>query len=364
MMCLTVADQPGCSSQQLAEHERPKYALLRLLGERGYYKLLPLIHLERSRLQDDPFQEVALHILVWGGGIVEGDRRASVVYCEEYAGRRFTLLRGEGGERADALLVRSAGGWRWELLAQLPLKPLIVVDLSLLWRHHPRELTSLRKQVTATLGVVRRYLWDRHLLLSSVPRGAYEWLRLLLGRGAVQVSELPADEAARLRGARRIMLLDPSASKPLTGDDVLRADAFIVGGIVDRIPRPGETGRLQLAQPDSVERRRILFHGDVHGVPNRINMIVDILLKARYRFCGDVDRAVATTMSKRDIRLRAMVELARWSRGRRSRVPLEVYEEMRKWLPISFEEFVRAARKLGLEVEGFSKGQTRHGNQR
>jgi tRNA (adenine9-N1/guanine9-N1)-methyltransferase len=364
MRCLTVADRANCTSRLLAERERPKYALLRLMGEKGYYRLLPLIHLERSRLQGDPFQEVALHILVWGSGIVEGRRSGSVVYCEEYAGHRFALLHGEGGEAADSLLIRGVEGWREELLSQLNIRPLIAIDLSLLWRHHPSELTSLRKQVTATLGVIRRYLWDRHLVLTSAPRGAYEWLRLLLGRGAVQVSELPADEALRLRGARRIVLLDPSAYRPLTSSDVVEADAFIVGGIVDRIPRPGETGRLSLAQPDSVERRRILFHGDIHGVPNRINMIVEILLKARYAYCGDVDRAIASTMSRRDARLRAMVEIARWSRGRRRKVPVDLYRELSRWLPITFDDFVKAVRKLGLEVEGFSKGQTRHESQR
>jgi tRNA (adenine9-N1/guanine9-N1)-methyltransferase len=192
--------------------------------------------------------------------------------------------------------------------------------------------------------------------------GIYEWARILIGRGGPLLSALPADEAAQILGAKNIIILDPQAEKPLSREEVLHADAFIVGGIVDRTPRPGETKRIRLlgvAKP-----RKILFHGDIHGVPNRINAIIEILLKARYRYCGNIDEAIRSTMSRRDVILRAMVELSRWSRGKKRRVPITLYEELRKWLPITLRDFIIAARKIGLEVEGFSKGQTLHENPR
>ncbi len=350
MTCLTVADRGSCVSARLAESERPKYALLRLLGEKGYYKLFLAVRVERSRLASDPFQEVALQILVWNRDVVNARREGRDVACEEYSGLRYTLLLPGEGSTSDGVLTRGRGVWRSELLSLVKVKPLIAIDMSLLWRHHPKELPSLRKQIAASLGVVRRYLWDRHLLLAGLPRGGYEWVKLLIGRGEVQVSPLPSDEALALRGATRIILLDPSAEEPLTPRDVLEADAFIVGGIVDRIPRPGETGRLQLKGGIAVPRR-ILFHGDVHGVPNRINMIIEIILKARYIYCGDIDRAIASTMSRRDAILRAMIEISRWSRGRKTAVPMSLYEQLRKWLPITPEDFRRAVHKLGLRVE-------------
>ncbi|ABM79955.1 hypothetical protein [Hyperthermus butylicus] len=352
MTCLTVADPSGCVSRLVGARERPRYRLLELLGEHGYYSIGSRVHVEASRLSEDPFQELTVRILVWGGGLREDKGYVGgVVYSEEYMGRQYSFIRGDGDTRTDAVYVRDAN-WRWMLLEKLPsqLKPLIVIEMSLLWRHSPRELVSLRKQIAAALGVVRRYLWDRHLLLAGIPEGGFEWLRLLMGRGSVSISSLPGDEAAMLRGARRIILLDPSAEKPLTPSEVLEADAFILGGIVDRLPRPGETSRLRLR--GLAEPRRLLFHGDVHGVPNRINMLVEILLRARYKYCGDLDQAIRSVMSPRDARLRAAVEIARWSRGKKRTVPWTLYEELCKWLPLTPRDFVRAARMAGLEVEG------------
>ena len=235
-------------------------------------------------------------------------------------------------------------------------KPLIVIDLGLVASHLRRELRSLRVQVGAALGVIRRYLWDRHLLLSSAGPGVIEWLRAFMGRALFDYSELPGDEAASLRGASKIIVLDPSAEKPLTSSEVLSADAFIIGGIIDILPRPGATRRLNLRGLG--EPRKITLRGSIHGVPSRLPQVVEIVLRARYETC-DIEEAVRRVMSPRDTRLRAFIELMKWSRGRRKRVPLTLYYELREWLPISLRDFVRAARMAKLEVEGLEEAQQR-----
>lgn len=351
MTCLTVSDPERCRERRF--RELPRYRLLDMLEERGWYRLGSLIHLDRSRVRENPFQELLLRVLVWGGGFREAVGWSGVeVFREEYCGRVFRYLAGRGGERADAVYTPSAD-WRMELLVRLPERtlPLIVLDLSLLHRHVSlSELSSLRRQVGAVLGVVRRFLWDRHLLVAGAPPGAYEWLRLFMGRALVDYSPLASDEAASLRGARRIILLDPGADRDLDARDVLEADAFILGGIVDRVPRPGETRRLRLQ--GLAEPRRLALRGSVHGVPSRLNSVAEIVLRARYETCGDVEEAIRRVMSPRDARLRAYVELSRWSRGRRRKVPWSLYEELASWLPLSPRDFVRATRMAGLEVEG------------
>jgi len=264
---------------------------------------------------------------------------------------RFLSPRG-GGAAAGASLVRGRG-LRRRLLERLPARPVpvIAVDMGLVWRHTVEELRSLRVQLGAALGEVRRWLWDPHLLVAGLAPGVLEWLRGFLGSPLVQASSLPSDEALWLRGYRRIVLLDPSAEEPLTAGDVIEAEAFILGGIVDRTPRPGETSRLPLR--GLYEARRLELRGSIHGVPNRVNMLAAIILDARYRFCGDVEKAITANMSPRDARARAYVEISRWLRGRRARVPWSLYCRLRSWLPLSPRDFIRAARMAGgLPPEG------------
>lgn len=350
MKCLTVADPRRCCGEK-CYRELPRYRLLDALQGRGWYSLGSLVHLDSGRVKSNPFQELLVRILSWGGGFVEASHwTGSERFCEEYRGAVFRYIAGRGGSRADAVYTPEAD-WRSKLLQRLPEPlPLIVIDLSLVDKHvSMTELRSLRRQVGATLGVVRRYLWDRHLLLAGGPPGAYEWLHMFMGRGLVDYSLLPSDEAALLRGARRIILLDPNAEQGLRPSDVLEADAFIIGGIVDRLPRPGETRRLMLR--GLAEPRKLALRGSIHGVPSRLNMLAEIILKARYETCGDVEEAIRSVMSPRDARLRAYVELARWSQGRRKKAPWSLYEELASWLPLSPRDFVRAARMAGLEVE-------------
>ncbi len=251
-----------------------------------------------------------------------------------------------GGAEAEASLVRGRG-LRRVLLERLPPRPVpvIAVDMGLVWRHTVEELRSLRVQLGAALGEVRRWLWDPHLLLAGLRPGVLEWLRGFLGSPLVQASTLPSDEALVLRGYRRIVLLDPSAPEPLAPGDVLGAEAFILGGIVDRTPRPGETARLPLR--GYYVRRRLELRGSTHGVPNRINVLAAVILDARYRFCGDVEKAITANMSPRDARARAYVEISRLLRGRRERVPWSIYCRLRAWLPLSPRDFVRAVRMAG-----------------
>lgn len=345
MSGLTVAE-PGCASIRL--DEMPRYRLYDIFIEHGFEKIA---HLGRIRGPQwaDPFQRLLVEALLRDMEPLERPHwRARPVYAEEYRGRRMVFLAGRGDTRPDAVM--GPGRWlRRLLLERLPPRPrpVFALDFSLLHRHSAEEARSLRVQVGATLGTVRRYLWDAHLLLAGLPPGGLEWLRGFLGSPLVASTTLPADEALQLRGYRRVVLLDPSAEKPLSREDVLGADAFILGAIVDRTPRPGETQRLRLR--GAYEARRLELRGSIHGVPNRLNTLAEILLRARYELCGDVEKAILASMTPRDTRHRAYVEISRWLRGRRQRVPWSLYCELRKWLPLSPRDFIRAARMAGGE---------------
>ncbi len=347
MTGLTVADR----CQLLRWREMPRHRLLDLLLERGYGMVASRAWLSRG--QGDPFQRLLIQGLLRGGSIhaAEPGLRGGLRWLERYHGKMLGFVQGPGGVEADAYYTAQGSQLRSLLLERLPPlpRPLMALDFSLLPEHLPEEASSLRRQTGAVLGAVRRYLWDRHLVLGSLEPGALQWLRAFLGSPHVYATPLPADEALTLLGAKRIILLDPSADKPLAPSEVLEADAFILGAIVDRVPRPGATRRLRLM--GVYEPRRLELRGSIHGVPTRLNMLAETLLAARYQYCGDLEKAITSVMSPRDARWRAYIEISRWLRGRRTRVPWSLYCSLRRWLPLSPRDFIRAARMAGAETE-------------
>jgi tRNA (adenine9-N1/guanine9-N1)-methyltransferase len=321
--------------------------------ERGWERISSRTRLSSSRLSVNPFQEIAVRALVWGGGFTEyGACGGLERFSERYRGRRFTYHGWGCSRRVDVVYTHEGSNAHIvaEMLAQEP-RPLIVIDLSQLLDHKlDSEYASLRSQVAATLGAVRLFLWDAHLLLTSVKPGVAHWLSAMLGRARVSFTRLDVGEALEALGVRRVILLDPSAEEPLRGDEVLEADAFIIGGIVDKIPRPGATAALSRLIPWA-RRRKILLRGSLIGVPNRINAITEIILRARYQTCGDIDAAIRGTMSPHDARLRAYVEISRRA-SRSRRVDWGFYCELKRWLPLTRDDFLRAARMAHVEVVG------------
>ncbi len=333
--------------------EQTRYALLRLMHERGWESISSRSRLSSSRLAHNPFQEIAVRLLVWGGGLVERGCGGPVKHREAYRGKIFRYHGWGCSEPVDVVYTHEGRGAE-VLVDYLPYgepRPLIVIDLSQLLEHRlDSEYASLRSQVASTLGVLRLFLWDAHMLVTSARPGVAHWLSLVLGRARVAFTDMPTGEALELLGVRRAVLLDPSADEELSARDVLTAEAFIIGGIVDKIPRPGATAALARSVPWAA-RRRVTLRGSVIGVPNRINSIAEIVLRARYEVCGDVEEAIRRAMSPHDARLRAYVEISRAARGS-GRVSWDLYCKLKRWLPLTPNDFVRAARMAHVEVVG------------
>ncbi len=324
--------------------ELPRWRLRERLASLGAATLYSRLRLKWRRMR---VQEVAVRILLGEAGVrLEAGSGGRLLEVDELTGLR--LLAPGGREPYDAVVGQEPP---YDVSAEdidtERRTPIIAIDLSQLPHHrHERELRSLRRQVVCTLGVVRRYLWDAHLLLAPVDERVIEWLGAGMRLDHVWLSGGTCTEALRSHGYRRIILLDPEAEKPLTGREVREAEAFIIGGIVDLLPRRGATRTIEA---EGAERRSILLRGSVIGVPNRINIVASILLTARY-VTGDVEEAVRANMCPRDARLRAAVEIARRARG--GMVDWSLYEELRKWLPLTRRDFVKAARMAGVRVTG------------
>ena len=335
----------------------PSKALRDLMVEEGCSSIKPRVWLSKKKLSSQGFQYVAVEMLVNEYSLRRATGTGATLWEEDYRGRRLRIVGGRGLEPYDCELVEGNRGiisWR-ELEARLPDPPfpLITVDLGL-WRlHSPEETAKLRIQLAVTLSVVREYLWDRHLALTSVTAEVKESLSTLLGRNKALLTSSRPNELLWGVGAEEVIILRPDAPEALTGDDVLRAQAFLIGGIVDLMPRRGVSRVLDRMVPWG-RPRKIVLRDSIIGVPERINRVAEIILKARLLYNGDVEKAVITSMTRRDLLRRLFVEIMRASeeRGGRRVVDAELYYRLRTWLPISWGDFLEAARKAKVEVRG------------
>ncbi len=338
--------------------ERPADALLELLYRESVYKLGSRVWLHRRKLSSLGFQYLAVEALVREHIISETDApRGSEVHSTVYRDRLFTIFYPPGASRADAALTPSRDAGRvlltWkdiqEMLPNPPL-PLFVVDLGLRFVHVEEELTKLKLQIAMSLSVVREYLWDPHLALTSAEPGFMEWTSDMMGHHKATITQSKPSELLWGLDADKVIILRPDAPQPLTDEDVVTADAFLIGGIVDKIPRPGLSRMLDNLVPWGVPRR-LELRGSILGVPERINRIIEILLKARYTYHGDVERAILSTMTRKDVVSRVYGEIVRASQGR-GRVDWDLYRELRRWLPVRKKDFLEAAKKAKVEVTG------------
>ncbi|MFP3080480.1 MAG: tRNA (guanine-N1)-methyltransferase [Acidilobus sp.] len=323
----------------------------------GYDALGSKEWLEGDRLYRLGFQYAAVETLVREYFIGEEPFKGKKAYETEWKGKPKSIVYGRGDVSADAVIVRRPSPtektipWRalLDYLPQPPL-PLFVIDLSMKFLHTPEELSKLRLQLSVTLSVMREYLWDAHMSVTGTDEETAKWINEVMGVNKVAIVNARPSEVLWGYDADKVIILRPDASTPLKADDVMTADAFLLGGIVDKIPRPGLSRMLDSLVPWGVPRR-IELRGSVIGVPERINRIVEILLKSRYLYDGDVEKAIITTMSKKDRVARAYREIMKYASERKvDRVGGDFYEQLRSWLSLTYDEFLEAARRAHVEV--------------
>ncbi len=310
------------SRRRFKRFERPGEALLHVLNSVGARRVGSRVWLHRPRVEELGFQHLAVEMLVREYILAaERDYRGSVVYTAVYGGQEYSIVLSPGDVQADAVLAqpqapyRAVASWREveDLLPSPPL-PAFVVDFSLKFVHTEEELSKLRLQIAVALSEIRKYLWDPHLILTNIDGSTAKWVSEVLGENKAVMTQSKPSEVLWSMDADRVIILRPDAPQPLTSSEVLAADAFLIGGVVDRIPRPGVSRILDNLVPWGTPRR-IELRGSVAGVPERINRIVEILLKARYVYPGNLEKAIITSMTRKDLIARVYSEIVR--RGRR-----------------------------------------------
>ncbi len=226
-----------------------------------------------------------------------------------------------------------------------PARPIIVVDLSL-WEEHTRgEKHELVEQILATLGAVRRFLWDGNLWITNAP-GEFIELLNLHARGLVHKMGV-FDKMPQLENP---VVLDPEGPCLFTEEVARGYSEFIIGGIVDK-ERTAKSATARLAELIGVSKRcRIELRGSRVGVPDRINKIAEIVLRT---WAGEpLEKAILATQAKRDRVYRLMWEIqkrAGRSQGGYLTLSRKALEEA-NWLGAPWEEVELALRKLRVKI--------------
>ncbi len=327
-------------------YERPLFSLLEKLYLNNIGSLTRSSKIKKSKLIDNPLQEIVINMLLYNGCIVKKEvSNLKPLYEYQFGSTSIIYLYGKGHDNAQAFFTRSLSNdcvvHVDDLLNTTTRYPLIIVDLKYWNLLLKEEQNRLINQLIFTLYVVRKYLWDLNLVLTNTTHEVIERIESIFGLNKVLKTNYSTEDFLCNNNIEYndVILLDPNADEILSLTDVFRAKAFIIGGIVDRIiPRKGLTSTLILNP--NIKRRKIVLKNSIIGVPFSINKIVEIILRSRYETGGNINLAIRRSFSKRDIKWRIRYECSKLRKS--NNIDLKkIYNNMRMWLPISFEEFKR-----------------------
>jgi len=296
----------------------PREALLKELKEKGYSSVLLLRKIKKINLQS-----LAVNILLEKGKIIEFEGKGKKVIEEN--GIKICTKGNE--EKVDCAFAKEGKVIvsKEDLIEKIEKYPIFIIDLSFWNLHTEKEKKRLRKQVELSLNVIRDYLWDKNLILINSP--------FPVGKCEIKDKEF-------LKNLDDAVILDPNAEKGLTEDEIKKFKYFLIGGIVD-LGRKWE-GTKDLFKDLDYEKRKITLKGHIYGVPERINKIISIILKVRFKNMNLID-AIKSEQSKKDILQRLSIELPKmWTN---KKVKEEDLRKLLEILNIDFETLKEYAKR-------------------
>ncbi len=299
----------------------------------------------------NPFQQILLEILIKDKRISFEKNEGYVYYSEE----NVSILKYKGSEISDASLSRE--GVFPDI--ELPEFPKFIIDLAFYEKHTEKAKKRLKKQLLYSLLTIRQYLWDRHLVLTSINDKIKEELNKRFGPNKVIYYYKNALEFLKENKVEYAIVLDPYAKEELTEKEIKEAQAFLIGGIVD-LGYEWKGATEELYKGVNAEFRKITFYGDIRGVPDRINKIISIILKVRY-LDRKIEEAIIEEQTRRDILQRLSVELPkRWIRlharnGKFLLITKEDLEELNNMFKRDISEYLKIFNVKVVENTDFLK---------
>ena len=211
-----------------------------------------------------------------------------------------------------------------EIIEKLKKEKYFLIDCSLYNLHSKKGKESLKVQISQSLAVIRRYLFDINLIIINKDMDLS-----FLGKNMIKVfKNVNEIDFSKYNP----VILDPYAEKELKEDEIKDFNLFLLGGIVD-VGLNWERATEYLFRDLNFERRKIVLGDTIIGVPDRINLIIKILLETYYDKIP-LEKAIVKNQGKKDIINRIFYELKKGSS----------VDEMLKYINISkekLEEFIK-----------------------
>lgn len=280
---------------------------------------------------DDPLQSSAYHVIMGKANVCRGLKGDPFLKFNEDCKNPVYI-----GRCQEPVITRK------ELLEKAKDFPYIVIDCYFYDQHTEKEKKKLALQIQQSLGVIRDFMWDERLIVTYKDFG-------------VGVFYPSTEEFLIDVGIDEVILLDPNGDEVFTGQ---KAKCYVIGGIVDKVGnKKGWTSKIgeRLRRNGiDVKSLRIELRGDVIGVPDRLNTIVEILL--RVILDGeDVEDAIRAVQPPLVAKWRLRKELPRRTvridvKGKPFRVVRKSEIKNFNWLNIRSKDFYEVCSELGYIV--------------
>ncbi len=343
--------------------EKPRDILFTLLLDQGITSIGSKIKAKELPVLNNKFQQLITHMLLYDKTIkIVKEGGWCPLYSETWNNKVFTLCRRNvrvymNTSSVDSVYPHEKGeGLMIELkhllsLLPQPVKPIFIVDLRYWDLLLDKERNLLLTQLSFSLSILREYLWDLNLVITSAPKGIIDRIKQFMGHNKVQIYVEGPERVLENYKSDKVIVLDPNAPRQLTSKDLDEIEVYILGGIVDKIiPRQGLTSTL--AKELGLETRKVTLRGSTIGVPCRINKIIEIILRAKYDTPKDIDLAIKLSQSRIDARWRAHKEIIEYAKKYgRFTIPKELYYELSKWLNLTWKDFIQAVKMAGMEIK-------------
>jgi tRNA (adenine9-N1/guanine9-N1)-methyltransferase len=188
---------------------------------------------------------------------------------------------------------------REKVFERLEKEKKFLIDLSFFNYHTEKGRNSLLIQIKESLNVIREYLFDTNLILINFPKNFLNFL----GKNQCKFFERNEFDFSKFNA----IILDPYGEDILEEKDLEKYDLFLIGGIVD-VGQKWYYATKYLFEDLNFKRKRIELKGNIRGVPDRINLIIKILLESFYKKIP-LEKAIVKNQTRKEIYERLSLEL-------------------------------------------------------
>ncbi|MEM0481043.1 MAG: hypothetical protein QXQ14_02590 [Candidatus Aenigmatarchaeota archaeon] len=176
---------------------------------------------------------------------------------------------------------------REKILEELEKEKHFLIDLSFYNYHNEKGKKSLKVQVIQSLSEIRNFLFDTNLILiGKIDLKLSNFVKIC------ERNEFPFEKF-------NAVILDPYGEEIFEEKDLEKYNLFLFGGIVD-VGQKWYYATKYLFQDLDFPRKRIELKGSIKGVPDRINILIKILLESYYLKIP-LEKAIVKNQGKKEI---------------------------------------------------------------